>query len=151
MKLHARLLLLISLFVSLTSLAQTARRQLTVSLYPYVPNADNLYRKVEKEFEKQNPQIDLIINLSSDYYDEQAGIITEQADVYEIDCILLKDFIEKQKIQPLSNPKTFFQHSDLMPAANVVYHNKALYALPHWLCGNFLMYRSNDSLITAVR
>ncbi|MBK7233810.1 MAG: hypothetical protein IPH93_16505 [Saprospiraceae bacterium] len=82
---------------SITVFGQSNRRQLIVSLYPFIPNSDNFYRKIELEFEKQNHDIDLIVNLNADYYDESTGLISEEADVYELDCILLKDFVQKEK------------------------------------------------------
>ncbi len=132
---------------SLTANAQSIRRQLTVSLYPYIPNADNFYRKVETEFEKKYPQVDLIINLNQGYYD---GLLSEEADVYEIDCILLKDFIKKQKIQELVTKNFQFKQDDQMPANSVTLVDKKLYAVPHWLCGSFLFYRASDTAMDKV-
>jgi thiamine pyridinylase len=139
------------MLLSMTVIAQSNRRQLTVSLYPFIPNADNLYRKIEMQFEKQNPDIDLVVNLNADYYDETSGLISEEADIYELDCILLKDFVKKGKIQSLQPDKFLFQQDDLMPASNIVYLDKKLFAIPHWLCGNFLFYNSLDSAMNNIK
>jgi thiamine pyridinylase len=144
------LLILSLLLLSVTISAQSKRRQLTVSLYPFIPNAENFYLKIETLFEKQNPDIDLVINLNADYYDEKSGLITEEADIYEVDCILLSDFIKKGKIQNLTGKNFLYQQDDLMPATNIVYSGKELYAIPHWLCGNFLFTNVSDSAMKSI-
>jgi len=144
-------LVIILLVLSTSVNAQPTRRQLTTSLYPIIPNSDNFYRKIEMAYEKLHPEIDLVIDLNSDYYDEQAGVINDDADIYEIDCVLLKDFIKKQKIQPLAEKQFNFNQEDLMPASGVVYSEKKLFAVPHWLCGNFLFSNSSDSAMQNIK
>lgn len=151
MKHKIKLFTLSFMLFSITVFGQSNKRQLTVSLYPFIPNADNFYRKIEMLFEKQNPDIDLVVNLNLNYYDEATGLIIEEADVYELDCILLKDFIQKGKIQSLQPDKFLFQKDDLMPASNIVYLDKKLFAVPHWLCGNFLFYNSSDSAMNNIK
>lgn len=141
-----KLFLLILSLTSLCGFSQSARRQLVVSMYPYIPNPDNFYRKVETKFEQLNPEIDLIIRLNADYYDETAGIINEEADIYEVDCILMDDFLEKTKIQPLGANVSW---GDKNPVALALFSingkDKKRYGLPHWVCGNFLFYNKNDA------
>ncbi len=133
------------MLLSITAFAQSSRRQLTVSLYPFIPNAEKFYLKIETLFEQQNPDIDLVIKLNVNYYEDNTGILYEDADVYEVDCIFLKDFIKKGKIQNLANDNFLFKQDELMPAAGIVFSEKKLLAVPHWLCGNFLFYNSSDS------
>lgn len=133
---------------SLAAQSNTCRRQLKVSLYPYIPNPDNFYQKVETDFEKKYPDIDLIITQNANYYDEATGIINDQADVYEVDCILLKDFIDRSKIQKL-NPWPYMNspvtdESYLLPAGRKILMETG-YAFPHWICGNFLLYKAGDT------
>jgi thiamine pyridinylase len=118
-------------------------------MYPYIPNPDNFYRKVETKFEQLNPEIDLIIRLNADYYDETAGIINEEADIYEIDCILMEDFVAKAKIQPVTN--TSFIGKKPVPLSLIsISVDKKVYGLPHWVCGNFLFYDKNDAAMSNV-
>lgn len=148
MKTKHSFLVLSLLLLSVTILAQSKRRQLSVSLYPFIPNADNFYLKIETQFEKLNPDIDLVIHLNADYYDEKSGIIAEDTDIYELDCIFLNDFIRKGKIQNLSDKSNLlYQKDDLIPATKIVYAGKDIYAIPHWLCGNFLFTNTADSAI----
>lgn len=143
------LLSALSLFIPAPVFSQLPRRELIVSMYPFIPNPDNFYRKLETKFEAANPEIDLIIKLNDSYYDEE-GIIKEMADLYEVDCILLKDFIAKKKIQKI--PDYYSLPLDrILPAANIVYQDRQLYGVPHWICGNFLIYNKTDSLLTSAK
>lgn len=128
-----------------------SKRELIVSLYPYIPNADKFYNKVEREFESEFDDIDLKIKLNTwKYYDDidGKGIIEEEADVYEIDAILLNDFISKGKIQPLSTLLNF-DESLFLPASNVAKIGDDWYGKPHWVCGNFQFSRTSDSEINS--
>lgn len=146
----AKLFLVTFLLLHFCGFSQSPRRQLVVSMYPYIPNADNFYRKVETEFERLNPEVDVIIRLNADYYDETAGIINEEADIYEIDCIFMDDFLAKQKIQELPNINLAGLGSFAV-GIFATYSNKKLYGLPHWACGNFLFYNKNDAALTNVQ
>ena len=153
---HTRHSVLWTLSFVLLSFALTAqtncRRQLRVSMYPFIPNPDNFYRKVETEFEKMFPDVDLIITQNPNYYDDVAGLITEEADVYEIDCIMLKDFVAKGKIQKLPVPvvPSALLITDLVPAAKDIIVNSG-YAFPHWVCSNFLISNAADAPMSNVK
>jgi thiamine pyridinylase len=124
------------------------RRELKVSLYPYLPDMGSLYWEVESQFEAKYPEINLIIELNSDYYYAQDstnrhGINFDEADVYELDCVFLKDFIASGKIQKL--PSSFgLQETDFLPMASISKQDGSWYGAPHWVCGNFLFYRQED-------
>jgi thiamine pyridinylase len=126
----------------------SCRRSLVVSLYPAIPQATEFYTQLERAFETRNPLIDLVIKVvpTDSYYDPTGGILHETADVYEVDCVLLDDFIQQKKIQPY--PATYsLNQADCLPATQVVYKAARLYAVPHWLCGNFLIYDKADQAI----
>jgi thiamine pyridinylase len=131
------------------------RRTLRASLYPYIPDAGGAYLAIEEAFERANPSIDLQIHLlSAEYYDHTPGrrsILNDDADVYEIDSVFLADFIEAEKIVPLG-PDFEDLAPTLVPFARAIATDKGqLYGMPHWLCGNFLIYRSGDAAIEGVR
>jgi ABC-type glycerol-3-phosphate transport system substrate-binding protein len=76
---------------------------------------------------------------TGDYYDR--GLLDLDADVYEIDTILLSDMIPK--IAPLT-----LSLGDFSPqSVEAVTRNAAVYAVPHWMCGNFVFYRKGDVAI----
>lgn len=131
------------------------RRELKVSLYPYLPNIGSLYWEVESQFEAKYPEVNLVIELNSDYYYAQDstnkhGINFDEADVYELDCVFLKDFISSGKIQKL--PASLeLQEADFLPMASIGKQDGSWYGAPHWVCGNFLFYRQEDEALKNVQ
>lgn len=118
--------------------------ELKFHAYPFIPDADNFYQRIETDFENLYPSIDLKIIRSEDYYDETKGIQSDDSsDVYEIDCVLLQTFINRGLIQTFDT--SLLDTSDLVePAKAIVQSNKG-YFLPHWICSNFLFYKSGDT------
>ncbi len=118
---------------------------LRVALYPYVPNRHSLFHKVEKIFESRNPGVNLELvedsALLEKYY--SGGLQKTVADVYEVDTILLSDLIKSGKILPIKLPSGSFTKE----AIAAVTRNGDVYGVPHWLCGNFLIYKKGDKEI----
>jgi thiamine pyridinylase len=115
---------------------------LKVALYPYVPEKYAVYALLAREFQRRNPGVvlDLVeVDPNKDYYED--GLLTLDADVYEIDSILLTDMLGK--IIPLSVSLANFSPE----AVEAVTRNGQVYAIPHWLCGNFLFYRKDNAAI----
>ncbi len=85
---------------------------LRVALYPFVPDRVALFEKLESRFECDHPGVNVVLvsspNATDDYYadDKSAhkGFQYVSADVYEIDTILLAEFIALGKIAPISLP-----------------------------------------------
>jgi thiamine pyridinylase len=124
-------------------------RTLKVSLYPYIPDARGAAWTIKERFEAEYPHISLKISFNSNYYDPGKGILSEDADVYELDSVFLADFVDK--IQPLSSAVQL-KSIPLVPfAAAAAIENNTLYGAPHWICGNFLIYRKDDREIAEVR
>jgi thiamine pyridinylase len=115
---------------------------LRVALYPYVPERYALFALLAREFQRRNAGVvlDLVeVDPAKDYYD--GGLVGLDADVYEIDTILLDEIIAAKKIAPLDVALTGFAPESIA----AVTRNGVVYALPHWLCGNFLFYRKDDT------
>ncbi len=65
--------------------------------------------------------------------DKKKGFQYASADVYEIDTILLAEFIALKKIAPIDLP-----YSDFAPeAVQAVSREGKVFGVPHWLCGIF--------------
>ena len=112
---------------------------LRVALYPYVPERYAVFALLAREFQRRNPGValDLVeVDPKKDYYED--GLLDLEADVYEIDSILLTDMLDK--IVPLSVSLANFSPE----AVEAVTRNGQVYAVPHWLCGNFLFYRKDN-------
>jgi thiamine pyridinylase len=113
------------------------------------------FEKLESRFECDRPGVNVVLvssaNATDDYYsdDESAhkGFQYVSADVYEIDTILLTEFIALGKIAPISLP-----YDDFAPEAiEAVSRGGKVYGVPHWRCGNFLFYRAGDVEIANAR
>jgi thiamine pyridinylase len=115
---------------------------LRVALYPFVPDRYAIFALLAREFQRKNEGVTLElieVDPSKDYYDD--GLLTLNADVYEIDSILLTEMVKAHKITPLG-----LSLADYAPEAiEAVTRNGVVYAVPHWLCGNFLFYRKGDA------
>jgi thiamine pyridinylase len=127
---------------------------LKVALYPYVPEGRDLFSELEQTFEAKHPEVNLQlieshvdsntgkpISLSEDYYN--GGLLKTQADVYEIDTVLLQAMIKTKKIQPIQLPDRRFVPSTY----KAITFNEKTWGTPHWVCGNFLFYKKDDLAI----
>jgi thiamine pyridinylase len=128
---------------------------LRVALYPYVPDSARVFQQLEAAFECLYPGLNLELveepNATYRYYDfdmqKKRGFQFVDADIYEIDTILLSDFVAAKKIAPIALPYNDFDAA----AVRAVERNGVTYAVPHWLCGNFLFYRRGDAEIANAR
>jgi thiamine pyridinylase len=126
------------------------RRVLKVSIYPIIPDVKGAAWMIEEAFEKKYPQIDLQISFAPKYYDHQpgkGGIIDQVADVYELDSVFLADFVEKKKIRPIAPAS-----AAMIPFARTAATYRGItYGIPHWVCGNFLIYRTSETGLQQAR
>jgi thiamine pyridinylase len=116
---------------------------LRVALYPYVPERKALFFELEAIFENSHPGVNVELvetpEWISDYY--KGGAEETRADVYELDTILLSDFVLSGRVAELSS----VPYQDFLPEAfAAVQRDGKTYAVPHWICGNFLFYRTGD-------
>lgn len=136
--------------------AESARVTLRVALFPYLPdaNADSfraLLGRVEKEFEAQHPEVDLVLRpldpVNDDFYDACAvskWLRTKDRasgwDLVEIDSVILNDVLGLAELQDWGTPA---DARDWHPAArSAVTLDGKTYGIPHWLCGHFIFSRA---------
>lgn len=131
-----------------------AQEVLSVALYPYVPEAPDLFAKLEAAFEAMHPEVNVALVeryadpdshqprlLVDDYYD--GGLLQVEADIYEIDTVLLADMVQAGKITPIDLPPR-----DFLPEARAAIQiDGETWGVPHWICGNFLFYKRGDAAI----
>jgi thiamine pyridinylase len=128
------------------------RRPLRVALYPFVPDKAGLFRLVQESVARAHPDIDLrIVDLSDNYYDQDApgGITNADADVLEVDSVLIQDLIDAHRIQPLPSEIRAAGGRMLRVAADAVASGSGWYGVPHWVCTNFLFADAQDPLAHA--
>jgi len=152
------LLILLATLVLFMPVAVAGPTQVTleVAFYPYVPDPSGLSNTIKAAFERQNPGIVLrLINshpdpanpknppipLADDYYDD--GLANTHADLYEVDTILLQD-LTATKLMPVVLPN----HNFHPLAVLAVTSDGKTYGVPHWMCGNFLFYRAQDTAVS---
>jgi thiamine pyridinylase len=125
--------------------------KLRVALYPFTPDRLALFHKIESVFECENPGVNVVListeNAGDNYYSDdetkKQGFRFVDADVYEIDTILLSDFIALGKIAPVELPYNDFTREGI----EAVTRDGKIFGVPRWLCGNFLFYHKSDMLI----
>jgi thiamine pyridinylase len=127
---------------------------LRAALYPFIPRKAEFFDEVERAFEAKHPGIDLqIVDLGNNYYDptEPDSITSAKADVYELDSVFLYDFVKGKRIQELPAELIPAQGEYLDNATRGAQLEGKWFGLPHWVCGNFLFYKSNDAEVRAAR
>lgn len=128
---------------------QPVRRTLRVVLYPFVPDQSALFYDIEQQFEKAHPDIDLqIVDLSPNYYnpEKELAVTNTPADVYELDSVFLLDFIQGEKIQRLPRDLVPQAGQFLTVGEQASQVEGTWYGVPHWVCTNFLFFKTGDSL-----
>jgi thiamine pyridinylase len=147
-----RLLMIGLLAASLPTLASadTPRRVLHVSLYPYIPDPAEAALTLKQEFERRHPDVIVEITFNPKYYSPDPadkGVLYEDADVHEIDVVFLKDFVDRHKLAPL--PKDFTSGLDTLTplAAQAATVDGKLVAVPQWMCADFLIYRADEASV----
>ena len=145
--------LLIAVASILASASSSERRELKVGIYPYIPDLkgdeyQSLLTWIEATFEKLNPDIDLTVFSPSyndvDVYDPESIATyfqtTDAAHILEIDTIILGDTVDTGMIAEIDRNKYRFRTEEYLPfSLEAVTINGAYYAVPTYICGNFLM------------
>lgn len=129
-------------------------RTLRVVLYPIIPAFDDFASQLKRDFETKNPAIRIeYIDLRANYYDPyyEGFVGSTSADVYELDSVFLQDFVRAGKIQAL--PKELASEIDfyLDNARRGSKVGETIYGLPHWVCSNFMLFRTPDKEFEAVK
>jgi len=127
--------------------AETTPRTVSVILYNWIPDLNEYFGSMEKDFEELNPDIDLQIISLPGYYD---GLDTTYADVYEVDESGLRQLLGQDRLQPLAlsevpEPEDFFPICE-----DVAYIDGQWWGVPHWTCTNFMFYNKNDTELAEV-
>lgn len=117
-------------------------RTLHVAMYPFIPNVGDAAWRIAQAFEAGCPGLSLKITLNPDYYGTH-GVLTEQADVYEVDSIFAQDVAARHKAQPIP---ASLDHDlgESFPFAEAISRPQGVrLGVPHWLCTNFLFLRKD--------
>ena len=157
---------IVGLLIVLVSISASAsdskQRELKVGIYPIVDINNDQYKSlltwIEATFEGQNPDIDLTIfsplNDVVDVYNQESVAAyfqtTDAAHILEIDALILGDTVNTGVIAEIDQYKygllldNYLSLSLEAAAINGVY-----YAVPTYICGNFLMGINTDQTGTS--
>ncbi len=139
---------------SQTTTSSSSCHTLRVALYPFIPLKSDFFYGIKQDFEARYPEIRLeIIDLSDNYYDPDSPkyIGTTKADVYEVDSVFLYDFASGGRVQELPAELSPRPGEFLANAVKGAQLNGKWYGVPHWVCGDFLFFRSDDAVVRAIR
>ena len=139
--------------------AQTvSQTTLKVALFPYIPDSaqdqyQTLLTRIEREFETENPNIDLVLKpLNPDeegFYDLETlkqwlsnSTNKNGYHIVEIDTLLLGDLVKANVAKTWNNPENI---QDWYPVGlKAVTINRNIYGIPHLLCGHFIFSRNEE-------
>jgi thiamine pyridinylase len=152
MKLIAKCIPSALLFSALTLCSACAQQQrpytLKVLMYPFIPEYKSVEADVKTSFEKQHPEVTIEwVETPTNYYTE---VQSADSEVYELDGVFLKDFVTGNKIRPLPADVQLGDRDLLHNAVMGSTINGVRYGAPHWVCGNFLFYRTEDKALDKV-
>jgi len=133
-------------------------KSLKVAIYSWIPEAAFATEKLERQFEKKYPNIDLDIELFDPYASNSnkseffALDAIRKFDLVEIDIVKLDELIKGKyggidKIPTeLIKPKDFY----ISGPSEFLQSNRGQYVIPHWVCGNFFVtWKNNHQLANA--
>lgn len=129
-----------------------------VALFPYIPDAAEdkfkaLASKIEKDFENENPSIDLVLRpvdaIGDNFYDMKTlskwlkdNPLERGYHLVEIDTVLLGDLIVDNSITAWASPPGQHDWYPVGRSATIV--KGKVYGVPHWLCGHFIFSRDES-------
>lgn len=143
----------VSIFLLVASVSAAAEKpskktELTVLLYPWVPDYAHISKVMEDRFEAENPSIDLKISEQNWNYYEPGGLDAEY-DIYELDGIFLGDFVKSGRIQPIAGTKIRTRTDALEAAMLGASLDGVAYGVPHWSCALFTFYFKHDQKLAS--
>jgi len=146
--------LLLGLIATGSNAQESSRRRLRVVMYPFIPEYKSVFFDVKTAFEHNYPDVQLsLIDLADNYYASGSPnyIGDTKADVYELDSVFLRDFVNSGKIQPLPAQALLPEDELLQNAAVGSRVGGIRYGAAHWVCGNFLFFAVGDKSIGTVK
>lgn len=115
------------------------RITLRVSLYPWVPSEVAFRSFIELDFERKNPDIDLVVlELKGEpAYDPEAAsaYLREDVDLLEVDAMILGDIASKDVLTKPAIPERTWVPASI-DAASI---QGQPWGVPHWACGYFVI------------
>jgi len=127
-------------------------RVLNFEMYPFVPNAQGIALTIKEAFEAGCPGLDLKIGMNTNYYSTGGqGILTANADVYEVDSVFFDDFLKIKKPKAPSQAVLGAAGPALSFAKQIATSHGTQFGIPHWMCTDFLIYNKSFPQIGTIK
>ena len=141
-----RALVAVGLLLAALGCAQgrPGRVDLEVGIFMWLPDASTAIERLERDFERVHPGIDLDLRLVDPYSDdaESGGLaLMTQLDLIEIDAVRLDELMAGGfgGLDPLPDGVVRAADDYVEPAATVARSDRRRYFAPHWICGYSLV------------
>lgn len=153
MSLRIKAVLLSLLAIVLLSISANAQdkprpRTLKVALYPFIPAFEHAAEYLKLRYEAENPNVSLeILDLRTGYYDsaDKGYIGAVDADIFELDSVLLRDFVADGKIVEMPKEALLPSGELLKNADRGSQLDGKKYGAAHWVCRNFLFFAKDTA------
>lgn len=121
------------------------KMEISVAMYPHIPNVELFERVLRQKWAELEPDVPLTI----EHWDCYAE--TSDCDVLMYDTLVLSYLAENGYIHPLQK-EDIQDADDLLPfVMEGVTHEGVYYGVPYFVCGDFLIYYSDDTEMAAVK
>ncbi len=122
---------------------------LNVALFAWLPDMALVFEQVEKDFENRYPEYNLEIEAIDPYSNEGYGIFNGINNFYDFDIVEIDyyRFNDLNRVNPSSLdsiPKQFVVNNDYVGGASKITNENLSFFVPHWICGNNLVYRTSN-------
>jgi thiamine pyridinylase len=148
------LAMVLTICTAICSSSAANRRELKVALYPFIPGFTAAATLIKRDFEAEHPRIKLsILDLRNNYYGpEQPNFIESvDADIFEVDSILLAQFVADGKIRELPTDTQLPPSELLTPAYVGTQLNGKRYGAAHWVCRDLLFSTKTAAPVVPIR
>ena len=127
--------------------AEAGTQTVSVAVYPYIPDRELFVRVLTQQWEALEPEVSLSF-VEWDCYEDP---YPQQIDVMMFDAMFTTYLAENGYIQPIREEDLQDRDGILPFAVEGAYHNGELYGVPYLVCADFLVHRTDDAQMAAVR
>lgn len=125
---------------------------LKVAVFEFLPDGSSAIKRLEAAFELAHPMIDLDLELFDPYGDDNLSKIT-QFDLVEVDLCRIDELIAGKfgGLDKLPSSTRNDANDYVEPARTIAKTKIGEYVVPHWVCGNFLMFWSDNAALAKAK
>jgi thiamine pyridinylase len=148
------LAMVLTICTAISPSCAASRQELKVALYPFIPGFTAAVARIKRDFEAEHPRTTLsILDLRSNYYGpEQPNFIESvDADIFEVDSILLAQFVADDKIRELPTDTQLPPAELLTNAYAGTQLNGKRYGAAHWVCRDLLFSTKTAAPVVPIR